>query len=565
MSDHLASHLLLDQLQAEGTRFIFGSLASAESPVITATYEMRSDIHFLSALHDEVAGSMAIGYAQASGRPGVMAVLAAPGMASVQTALYTSLKARVPLVVLVDQQDSQILSDEPPLAADLLEMAKPLAKWACELKTHAEIPRLLRRAFHEANSPPKGPVVVSLPHNLLLRPSAGQAIVPPQISPLGSADPAFLKKAAKALVSAQNPCIIFGNEVSQYRARKEAVSLVEVLGCAAFCEPMPTGVNFPNRHPQFCGVLPLDLTQANQLLSPFDVILVLGMQTRIPAKVHEPPLIPPNASVIQINVEPGLAGKTLPCHLAAVADIGETLSRIRAEIQMVSNNSWVDVTKRRAHSTIAWVSKRKQELEERLSYPGQNAPISLLWLLRMIDAVRPQKSVIVSDLVNDLCDPVQVLNLESSSSFFSLNSGVQGFGLGASLGIQWASPDHQVIALTSDLSAMVAPQALWTAAHYGLHTKYIVINNLGRSTYNLQLLSTPGSPLRVQLDNPPISFKDLAASMRVPSGQISLMSELEPALQNMFETQGPYLLDVLVCDGQMEQQALDKQRAATNS
>lgn len=565
MSDHLASHLLLDQLQAEGTRFIFGSLASAESPVITATYEMRSDIHFLSALHDEVAGSMAIGYAQASGRPGVMAVLAAPGMASVQTALYTSLKARVPLVVLVDQQDSQILSDEPPLAADLLEMAKPLAKWACELKTHAEIPRLIRRAFHEANSPPKGPVVISLPHNLLLRPSAGQAIVPPQISPLGSADPAFLKKAAKALVSAQNPCIIFGNEVSQYRARKEAVSLVEVLGCAAFCEPMPTGVNFPNRHPQFCGVLPLDLTQANQLLSPFDVILVLGMQTRIPAKVHEPPLIPPNASVIQINVEPGLAGKTLPCHLAAVADIGETLSRIRAEIQMVSNNAWVDVTKRRAHSTIAWVSKRKQELEERLSYPGQSAPISLLWLLRMIDAVRPQKSVIVSDLVNDLCDPVQVLNLESSSSFFSLNSGVQGFGLGASLGIQWASPDHQVIALTSDLSAMVAPQALWTAAHYGLHTKYIIINNLGRSTYNLQLLSTPGSPLRVQLDNPPISFKDLAASMRVPAGQISLMSELEPALQNMFETQGPYLLDVLVCDGQMEQQALDKQRAATNS
>lgn len=169
MSDHLASHLLLDQLQAEGTRFIFGSLASAESPVITATYEMRSDIHFLSALHDEVAGSMAIGYAQASGRPGVMAVMAAPGMASVQTALYTSLKARVPLVVLVDQQDSQILSDEPPLSADFLEMAKPLAKWACELKTHAEIPRLLRRAFHEANSPAKGPVVVSLPHNLLTK------------------------------------------------------------------------------------------------------------------------------------------------------------------------------------------------------------------------------------------------------------------------------------------------------------------------------------------------------------------------------------------------------------
>lgn len=564
MSDHLASHLLLDQLQAEGTRFIFGSLASGESPVITATYEMRSDIHFLSALHDEIAGSMAIGYAQASARPGVLAVIAAPGLASVQTSLYTALKARVPLVVLVDQQDSQILSDEPPLAADIIEMAKPHVKWACELKTQGEIPRLIRRAFHEALSPPKGPVVISLPHNLLLKPTAGHAIAPPQISPLSSADPAFLKKAAKALVAAQNPCVIFGNEVSQYRARKEAVSLVEVLGCAAFSEPMPTGVNFPNRHPQFCGVLPLDLTAANAILQPFDLVLVLGMQTRIPAKVHEPPLIPNHASVIQINVEPGLAGKTLPCHLAAVADIGETLSRIRAEIQLVSTNAFVGVTRKRAHNTIAFVSKRRQELEEQLAYPGTDASISLLWLLRMIDACRPAKSVIVSDLVNDLCDPVQVLNLESSSSFFSLNSGVQGYGLGASLGIQWASPDHQVIALTSDLSALVAPQALWTAAHYGLHTKYIVINNLGRSTYNLQLLSSPGSPLRVQLDNPPVSFKELASSMRVPAGQISTMAELEPALQHMFETQGPCLLDVHISDAPQTPTMLDKQRAATN-
>lgn len=564
MSDHLASHLLLDQLTAEGTRFIFGSLSSSESPVVHATYELRSDIHFISALHDEIAGSMAIGYSQASARPGILTVMAAPGLASAQTALYTAMKTRVPLVVLVDQQDTQILSDDPPLSADLLRLAEPFAKWSCELKTQAEIPRLIRRAFHEALSPPKGPVVLSLPHNLLLKPSAGHPISPPQLSPLGAADSSFLKKAAHALVSAQNPCIIFGNEVSQYRARKEAVSITEVLGCAAFSEPMPTGVNFPNRHPQFCGVLPLDLTEANRLLQPFDVILVLGMQTRIPARVHEPPLIPPHASVIQINVEPGLAGKTLPCQLAAVADIAESLSRLRAEIQLVSNNSWVDATRRRAKQTITYVANRKQQMEEKLPYPGGSAQISLHWLLRMIDAVRPQKSVFVSDLVNDRCDPCQVLNLESSSSFFSLNSGVLGYGLSASLGIQWASPDHQVISLTSDLSALACPQSLWTAAHYGMQTKFIVVNNLGRSSYNLQLQTAPGTPARIQLDNPSIAFKDLAGSMRVPSAQISVMSELEPALQHMFESPGPFLLDVLISDSLEQITSLDKARLATN-
>lgn len=548
MSDYLASHLLLDQLTAEGTRFIFGSLASAESPLITATYELRSDIHFLSALHDEIAGTMALGYSQASARPGVISLLAAPGVSNAMSTAYSAQKARIPLIFLADQQDNQILSDEPPLSANLCEIAKPFCKWTGELRTANEIPRLVRRAFHEAMSPPKGPVLLSLPHNILLRPTTAKPITPPQIIPLGPAGSTFLNKAAKALVSAQNPCVIFGNEVSQYKARREAVSLIEVLGCPAFTEPMPTGVNFPNRHPQFAGVLPIDLSEAHKLLESFDVILILGMQTRIPAKVHQPPLIPPSATVIQINVEPGLAGKTLPCHLAVCADIAESLSRIRADIQMAASNDWLEVSKERAHKTISDVSKKKQDFEESISYPGTSAPISLIWLMRLIDAIRPQKSVVVNDLVNDRFDPVQILSLESSSSYFSMNSGVPGYGIGASLGIQWASPDHVVICLTSDQSALNSPQALWSASHYGLHSKFVVVNNLGRSSYNLQLLTTPGSPQRVQLDNPPVAFAELASSMRVPSAQVSMMAELEPALQHMFETPGPYLLDVHVSE-----------------
>ncbi|HEY9786206.1 MAG TPA: thiamine pyrophosphate-binding protein [Candidatus Obscuribacterales bacterium] len=561
MSDYLASHLLLDQLTAEGTRFIFGSLASAESPVVTATYELRSDIHFLSALHDEIAGAMAIGYSQASARPGVLALLAAPGLTSALPSMYSAMRARIPLIVLVDQQDSQILSDEPPLSGDLTEIARPLCKWSCELRTAAEIPRLVRRAFHEALSPPKGPVMLSLPHNILLKPSAGRPINPPQSSPLGGADTNFLKKAAKALVAAQNPCVILGNEVSQYKARREAVSLIEVLGCPAFSEPMPTGINFPNRHPQFAGVLPIDLNEASKRLEDYDVVLVLGMQTRIPARVHEPSLIPSSASVIQINIEPGLAGRTLPCQMSACADIAETLSRIRAEIQLVANNQWLETAKLRAEATIAQISQEKQDFEESITYPGSSAPISLIWLLRLIDAIRPQKSVVVNDLVNDRCDPVQILSLESSSSYFSMNSGVSGYGVGASLGIQWASPDHVVVCLTSDQSALYYPQSLWSASHYGLHTKFVIVNNQGKSSFNLQLLTTPGTPQRIQLDNPPVAFAELASSMRVPSAQISIMAELEPALQHMFETPGPYLLDVHVAESE-KSGALDYQEAS---
>lgn len=548
MPDYLASHLLLDQLGVEGTRFIFGSFAAAGSPLVRAVHDTRSDIHFLAALHDDVATTMATGYAQASGRPGIVSLPGGPGLTSALSSLYNAYHGRVPLIVLADQQDTQILSEDPPLGADIGQMASGVTKWQCELKTAGEIPRIVRRAFHEALSPPKGPVIVSLPVNMLVKPSAGRTISPPQSSPLGAADASFLKKASKSLVQAHRPCVIAGNEVSQYRARREAVSLVEVLGCPAFSEPMPTGINFPNRHPQFGGVLPTDLHEANRLLANFDLILVLGMQTRIPARVHEPSLIPTSASVIQINIEPGLAGRTLPCHLSANADIAESLSRLRAEIQLIVNPDWVEAAKNRAQETISTIAKSKQSREESLVYPGTKAPISLFWLMRMLDVARPQQSIIVNDMLMTQTDPFSILSLESSSAYFAQNSGVWGYSPAAALGIAWASPDHVAIALTSDQSTLYYPQTLWTAAHYGLNTKFIVVNNQARRTFNIQIFDQQPTGSRLLLENPPFLFTSLAAAMNVPSAKITKMGDLEGSLTRMFETQGPYLLDVSVSE-----------------
>ena len=255
--------------------------------------------------------------------------------------MYLAQRARVPLVVIADEQDTEILNDEQPLGGDLLGLTKPLAKWQCELRATSQIARNIRRAFHEALSPPKGPVLISSPVDLLIKLASGQTIPPPQTAPLGAADPNFCKKAAKALVSAKKPCIILGNEVSQFHGRKEAVTLTEVLGCPAYSEPLPTGVNFPNRHPHFAGVLPLEIDKASEMLESYDVFLVLGMQTRLAARGDEPPLFPPTAIVIQLNIEGGLSGRTLPCDLAATADIAESLARLRAEIQLIVDTNWV--------------------------------------------------------------------------------------------------------------------------------------------------------------------------------------------------------------------------------
>ncbi len=544
MPDYLASHLLLEQLAAEGTRFIFGTLGSAQSPVIQATLDMRTDTHYLAGLHEHIAATMAVGYAQASGRPGVVSLPAAAGLLNGLGSLYDAQHSRVPLVVLGDQQDTQILNDEPPLSGDLCALARPVCKWTCELRTATEIPRLVRRAFHEALTPPKGPVFIALPINILLKPTTARSLPVPQMSPLGGAESTFIKKAADKLVSSRRPCLIVGNEISQFGARREAVTLAEVLGCPVFSEPLPTGVNFPNRHPQFAGVLPMNLYEASRLLDGYDCFLVLGMQTRLPAKAQEPPLISSAASVIQINVEPGLAGRALPNEMCANADLRESLSRLRAAIQLNVDSAWVNCVRDRTHETVDQLAKKRQVRDNALTYPGPADAIPLVWLLRMLDALRPVSSVIVNDLAAANPETMEVLTLQSSSSYFSANAGSIGYGAAAAMGVQWASPESVVICLTADESALSYPQALWTASHYGLKVKFIVVNTQGRRNFGLNLAPIPRERGRIYIDNPHISMPEMARSMRVPAASIADMGSLEAGLRQMFETPGPYVLDV---------------------
>ncbi len=526
-------------------RYVFGSIASTSSPIATAL-RGRGEIDYVVSMNEEIAGLMALGYGQASGRASVLSLSGATGLMNGLSSLYAAQRCRIPMVAIAIDQDSEMLSDEQPLGGNLLELARPLTKWSCELRAPSQISRQIRRAFHEALSPPKGPVLIACPRDLLLKGSTSPSVHPPHTSPLGAADPGFCKKAAKALVSAKRPCVIVGNEVSLYRARKQAVSLVEVLGCPAFSEPMPVGVNFPNRHPQFAGVLPLEIDRASQILSKFDVVLVLGMQTRVAARSDQQPLLSPSSIIIQLNHEASLAGRTLACDLSATADISETLCALRAEIQLVVESSWVHAAKQRAISTIAEVGGRRCELDELSPFPNPDAKIPMIWLLRLLDAVRPARSTVVCDLFCDSVNPFEVLTLEGSSDYFSSNAGVGGYAVCAVQGVQLAHPEGAVICLTTDESALCSPQALWTAAHHGMPIKFIVLNTMGRAKYASHLIPSIGAMNQAVLVRPEIRMTSYATAVGIPSSSVSTILALEQVLQKVFESPGAYFLDVQI-------------------
>ncbi|MBP9093719.1 thiamine pyrophosphate-binding protein [bacterium] len=541
-STKLTCDLLLQQLLTEGASQIFVAPRSCNSPIAQALSEVKG-FRQVNCASELTAAFMSIGYAQASSRAAVVLLSAGQGLVTALPAIYTASRIHVPMIVICDQLSTQILNDDPALGLDALAVSKSVCKWSAEARSAGEIPRLVRRAFTEAFSPPRGPIVLSIPVDILNQAADATIISPPHTSPLGAADNNFIQKSARTLVSASSPCIVAGNEVNQYRARKEAATLAEVIGCPVYSEPNPTGVNFPNRHPQFAGVLSTNITQARESLRGHDLVLALGMQCRLPETSDQASLISPRTSVLQINVDPTLSGKTLPCIAAATADIAESLSRLRAEIQLIADNNWLNTARKRTQDNIKSISSERQKLEENLVYPKENDPISLFWLLRSLDGARSSGSIVVTDIVGTMADPAVVMSLEGSSSYFASNSGVDGYAIGAALGTQWASPESTVVCITSDQSFLQTTQALWTAAHYVLNTKVILVNNGGSDSLNLHL---GNADHQFPLDCPEIEFSQLAKAMTIQALKAETMGQLEHALGMMFDSTGPFLIDARI-------------------
>ncbi len=547
----LTVHQVLDQLRVEGVRYLFGSVTSSDSPIAASLMALKGKeesegISFVGSLHEAIAVFMAAGYAQATSLPGVVNLAAGQGLLNALPAIYAAKTAQIPVVILADQEDSHIINDEPPLTVEHHLTCASASKWMAEARTSREVCRLMRRAFHEALTPPKGPVVLSIPINLLLSSAKSQMIRPPLTSPLGSADPNFINKVVAHIVKSENPCIVAGNEVSQYRARKDTVLLAEVIGCPVYCEATPVGVNFPNRHPHFAGLLSSNVVEAYEQLKGHDLILLLGVHNRLPNRSEGPSLVPDSGTIVQINMDGRLAGMTVRATLATQADIAETLSRIRSELQLAANTEWLQRAKLRVRDTIVQIAERRHQTEEALLYPNPAEPVSLFWLMRLLEGIRPQRSVVVSDIFQPGAMPFEVLGLESGSAFFASNSGINGFAVGAACGVQLAGADLPVICLTGDESLLAYPQALWTARHYGMNTKFVIANTQGRGRLNIMPSAPSRRPPRFQISNPDISLAALAKSMDVTAIEAPRFSDLESALTRLFADPGPALVDVRI-------------------
>jgi benzoylformate decarboxylase len=269
---------IFDILRELGIHSIFGVPGTNEIPIIDGTSDPENRVQYIECLHENIAIGAASGAARMTGKPGILVVHVTPGIAHSIGNLFNASRSRIPLVIICCQQQNELVTQEPLLASNLVELARQYTKWAHEVRTPDELPLVLQRAFKEAMAPPNGPVFLSIPWEFTIRSIGaedrlrGVTRVPQRFT----GDPDAIQKAADLLIKAANPIIVCGDATGCASAWPEVQKLAELLGAPVTLQTFSSVANFPNDDFHWQGELPSSQGGVQQVFQKHDVAFLCG-------------------------------------------------------------------------------------------------------------------------------------------------------------------------------------------------------------------------------------------------------------------------------------------------
>ena len=539
---------LFEMLRDRGVRYVFGNPGTTELNFM----EMFADypaITYVLALQDAIPVGMAYGYAQATGQPAFVNLHITPGLANGLGNIFNAHRAKTPLVITAGQVDRRMILQEPSLWSDLAHLASQYTKWSYEVRTGADVPLALARAFRTAATPPQGPVFLALPMDCLDE-EAGEPA--PWIDVAGGARPApaVLERIAQALADAHAPVLIVGAGAATPEARTALVQIAEDVGARVYGERLPIRSVFPTDHAQYLGMIGLSLAQLRQELGDADVVLIAGAR-KFASLLYTPPVrLTAQTMVIHLDTDPWEIGKNIPVTLGAVGDLGAILPEIAARLRGRIGGPRSEEAVTRAGEVHRERSRREEGWRAAALPPAPGARMTQEFVYRILGETMDETVTVVDEAVTAARIIDRYVPFRDERAYFGLAAGSLGLGLPASLGAQLAWPDRKVICTIGDGSLMYAVQALWTAARYRIPVTVLVMDNRAYQVLKDGMAQYKGAPvpperlIGMDLDAPVVDIPRVAEGFGVPARRITRPEELREALVE--RSDGPRLLDVVI-------------------
>ena len=548
--------VLLDTLLTHGVEHVFGNPGTTESPLIDALID-EPRLRYVLTLHESVALGAAHYYTQATDRVAFVNLHVAPGLGNALGMLYNAAEAGSPLVVTAGQADSRLRLREPLLSHDLVKMAEPLVKWSAQAERADELALLLHRAFETALEPPRGPVFVALPMDVLEQETRNGALPRSTVFRDVRPDPAGIDAAARILAGARAPVIIAGDGVAEGRANVDLLAVAELLGARLYHPGLHHHIAFPMDHPAARQRMPFDAEGIRRELGDADAVLLVGGSFFEEIWSSPGSYFPSGARVVQVDAVASRIGRNFAVDVGVAAPVGPALHALAAAIAAAGGEPLRHAAATRRAALHDWHVEEAERQRQRAAERHERSPIAVTRLMAELARALPDDAVVVNESITASPDLLRAFGFERAHDYYGTRGGGIGQALPGALGVKLAHPDRPVVAVSGDGSAMYSIQALWTAAHHELAVLYVILHNReyrvlkhNMDIYRKRFGVDPGRGYpQMDLTRPHLDFPALARAQGVEAAEVREPKELEPGLERAFGAIAggrPYLLDVWI-------------------
>ena len=464
------ARMVCEALIAEGVKTVFGYPGGAIMNVYDEIYKQDGFEHILNR-HEQASVHAADGYARATGEVGVAMVTSGPGFTNAVTGLATAYMDSIPLVVISGQVPQALLGTDGFQEIDAVGISRPCTKHNYLVRDIADLPRILKEAFHIARTGRPGPVLVDIPKDITAE--EGEFVYPdsvdiPSYFKIPSLQQEEIDAAVEAILAAKKPLLYVGGGAVLSNASEVIRQLAEIGQLPTVETLMALGV-MDNKSPLRLGMVGMHGSYAsNMAMSETDLIISLGARfdDRVTGRLDE---FAKYAKVIHVDIDPANIDKLVKADYPIIGDVKEVTEKLVEGLkERINPEQYADWRETLANYDSLYPQ----------SFEDSDEVIKPQWVIERLGEMLGEQAIITSDVGQHQMWTAQHFPFDRPRQWINSGGlGTMGFGLPAALGAKKAFPNKTVVNITGDGSILMNVQELVTASEYKIPVINVILNN----------------------------------------------------------------------------------------
>ena len=545
----IAADAIVKCLEKEGVEYVFGYPGVAICPFFNSILD--TNIKTILVRQEQNAAHEASGYARITGKVGVAVATSGPGATNLITGIATAFADSIPLVCITGQVDSNLMGSDVFQEVDVSGACESFVKFSYIVRRAADIPRIIKEAFHIAGTGRKGPVLIDIPIDIqkaeIRKFEYPETVNIRTYKPTINGHAVQIKKVIKELNKAKRPIICAGGGVHLSGAKEELRKFVEANDIPVVSTMMGLGA-LPTEHFLFYGMVGNNgQAYGNRAMNDADMIIMVGARVA-DRSVSQPDLITENKVLVHIDVDPAEIGKNAGPTIPLVGDIKHVLEEFNKATITADYSLWIDKLDGYKDDTQN-ASRRKRHMysstltEEEINALTVNPEI----FVKRLSRAMKKDAVYVADVGQNQLWSCANCVIREGRFLTSGGMGTMGYSVPAALGAKLGAPDRQVVAVCGDGGFQMTMMELATMKQYNVPVKIVVLrNNVLGLVRQYQHFTYQDRFSVIDLGDSIPDFRKLAEAYGIRYLQIASVEEMDSGIEEFLADDEATLLEVIV-------------------